>query len=114
MSSAAEQLLVHCAELVSMRPSTMKSNIANEERIRTEPCQPRVIPRFNCAKITIICEAQRQGFSDKTGGARSREFRLGGAKRKVPRDRREWRPGSSRTFRLQRTQAADLRLKIQK
>ena len=91
MSSAAEQVLVHCAELVSMRPSTMASNIANEERIRTEPRQPRVIPRFTGTMRPdyFICEAQRpQGFSDKPQGARARDFRLGGAKRKVTNGRR--------------------------
>ena len=91
MSSAAEQVLVHCAALVSMRPSTMASNIANEERIRTEPRQPRVIPRFTGTMRPdyFICEAQRpQGFSDKPQGARARDFRLGGAKRKVTNGRR--------------------------
>ena len=75
----------------SMRPSTMASNIANEERIRTEPRQPRVIPRFTGTMRPdyFICEAQRpQGFSDKPQGARARDFRLGGAKRKVTIERR--------------------------
>jgi hypothetical protein len=93
MSSAAEQVLVHCAELVSMRPSTMASNIANEECIRTEP-RREFYTSFQLRPDYFICEAQQQGFSNKTGDARARgDFRLGGAKRKVPRDRREERWG---------------------